>query len=81
MESWAVEAREATTGIRGENADRVIAVFAACPLVSAEDVAAGAGISRVTAERMLNRVTAMGVIREITGAARFRLWRANPSAA
>jgi hypothetical protein len=81
LQAWAAEAREATAGIRGGNAGRVIAVLAARPLVSAEDVAAGAGISRMTAERMLNRMTAMGVIREITGAARFRLWRANPSAA
>lgn len=80
LAAWAAGAREATACIRGENASRVIAVLAARPLVSAEDVAAGAGISRMTAERMLNRMTAMGVIREITGAARFRLWRSNPSA-
>lgn len=79
LASWAAEARQATAGIRGGNAGRVIAVLAARPLVSAEDVAAGAGISRMTAERMLNKMTAMGVIREITGAARFRLWRANPA--
>ncbi|SCY94385.1 hypothetical protein [Paracoccus tibetensis] len=80
LETWAAGARRATGGIRGPNAGRVIAVLAARPLVSAEDVAAGAGISRMTAERMLNRMTAMGVIREITGASRFRLWRANPAA-
>ena len=81
IEAWAAEARRATAGIRGENAGRVIAVLAARPLASAEDVAAGAGISRMTAERMLNRMTELGVIREITGASRFRLWRANPAAA
>jgi hypothetical protein len=81
LEAWAAEARCATAGIRGQNAGRVIAILAARPLVSAEDVATGAAISRMTAERMLNRMTAMGVIREITGAARFRLWRANQSAA
>jgi Fic family protein len=80
LEAWAAEARQATAVIRGANAGRVIAVLAARPLVSAEDVATGAGISRMTAERMLNRMTNLGVIREITGASRFRLWRANPSA-
>ena len=80
LAAWALEARFATSGIRGRNAGRVIAVLATRPLVSAEDVATGAGISRMTAERMLNRMTDMGVIREITGATRFRLWRANQSA-
>jgi hypothetical protein len=79
IEAWAAEARRATAAIRGENAGRVIAVLAARPLASAEDVATGAGISRMTAERMLNRLTEMGVFREITGASRFRLWRANLS--
>lgn len=81
LEAWSAEARVATSGIRGANAERVIAVLAARPLVSAEDVAAGAGISRMTAERMLNRIKGLGVVREIVGASRFRLWRANPSAA
>ena len=81
LEAWAAEARQATAGIRGANAGRVIAVLAARPLVSAEDVATGAGISRMTAERMLNRMLTMGVIREITGASRFRLWQATPKVA
>ena len=76
LEAWAAEAHFATSGIRGGNAGRVIAVLAARPLVSAEDVAIGAGISRMTTERMLNRMTEMGLIREITGASRFRRWRA-----
>lgn len=76
LEAWAAEARFAMSGMRGQNAGRVIAVLAARPLVSAEDVATGASISRMTAERMLNRMTEMGLIREITGASRFRLWRA-----
>ncbi|MFC0201224.1 DUF1403 family protein [Paracoccus rhizosphaerae] len=81
LDNWAAEARRAIEGIRGANADRVITVPAARPLVSAEDVATGAGISRMTAERMLNRMTEIGVIREITGASRFRLWRAGLAAA
>lgn len=75
---WAVRARAATAGVRGPNPGRVIAVLAARPLASAEDVARAAGISRMTAERMLNRMTDLGMIREITGASRFRLWCANP---
>lgn len=78
LEAWAAEARHAAASIRGANAGRVSAVLAAGPLVSAEDVTSGARISRMTAERMLNRMTEMGLIREITGAGRFRLWQAKP---
>ena len=61
LEAWAAKARFATSGIRGQNAARVIAVLAARPLVSAEDVATGAGIIRMTAERMLDWMTEMGL--------------------
>lgn len=79
LEACAAEARRVTSGIRGQNAGRVIAVLAARPLVSVDDVATGAGISRMNAKGMLNRMTEMGVIREITGASRFQLWWADPS--
>lgn len=56
------EARHVTAAIRGGNPGRVNDVLAARPLVSAEEVATGAGISRMTtAERMLNRLTQKGV--------------------
>ncbi len=35
-----------------------------------------AGISRDTAERLLARMQDMGLVREITGASRFRIWAA-----
>ncbi|MDF3607057.1 hypothetical protein PE067_13495 [Paracoccus sp. DMF-8] len=40
------------------------------------DVATRAGVSRITAERLLARMQAMGLIREATGATRYRLWAA-----
>ena len=40
-------------------------------------VEAEAGISRITAERMLNRLAQMGLTREVTGGSRFRFWAAN----
>lgn len=71
---WAEAAQRMTCQIKGDTAVKVIAVLAAHPLVSAPMVETEAGISRITAERMLNRMTGMGLIREITGAGRFRLW-------
>lgn len=77
LSEWAERARRESACIRGPNPGRVIAVLAAQPLVSAPMVEEQAGISRITAERMLNRLTGMGLLREVTGTTRFRLWRAD----
>lgn len=74
---WVDSARAATAGIKGDNPARVIAVLAARPLASAMQVQTEAGVSRITAERMLNRLARMGLTREVTGGSRFRFWTAN----
>lgn len=74
--AWASRAREACTGIRGQNPARVIAALAAHPLMNTAMVEDAAGISRDTAERLLARMAEMGLVREITGTRRFRLWTA-----
>lgn len=76
LTAWADEARRATAPIKGHNLARVIAVMVAQPLASAAMVEQDAGVSRMTAERLLTRMQTMGLIREITGARRFRLWTA-----
>lgn len=73
---WRAEASETVARIKGANPGRVIAVLAAHPLLSAASVADRAGISRITAERLLAKLQQMGLVREITGAKRFRLWTA-----
>lgn len=78
---WADAARAATATIKGANPARVIEALAARPLLSAPEAEAITGLSRITAERMLNRMTAMGLIREVTGGRRFRLWTARLEAA
>ncbi|MGA0617316.1 helix-turn-helix domain-containing protein [Paracoccus sp. KR1-242] len=74
VSDWADRARRETAGIKGDNPARVIAVLAAHPLMSTAMVETATGISRDTAERLLARMQAMGLLREITGARRFRLW-------
>lgn len=76
VRDWSERARRAVAGIKGENPARVVAALAAQPLLSAAMVEAETGISRDTAERLLARLQAMGLVREITGARRFRLWTA-----
>ncbi len=73
---WAGRARDAVAGIKGDNPGRVVAALAAHPLMTTAMVEQATGISRDTAERLLTRMQAMGLLREITGARRFRLWTA-----
>lgn len=72
--AWCEQARAATAGIKGSNAARVVAVLASRPLISAMELEVQAAISRPTAERMLKRLTDLGLTREVTGHRRFRLW-------
>ncbi|HWL57576.1 MAG TPA: helix-turn-helix domain-containing protein [Paracoccus sp. (in: a-proteobacteria)] len=76
ISDWAARARRETAGIKGDNPARVIEVLAAHPLMTTAMVETATGISRDTAERLLARMQGMGLLREITGARRFRLWTA-----
>ncbi|MFC3169197.1 hypothetical protein [Paracoccus fontiphilus] len=71
---WSEAARQATTSIKGQNPARIVAALAAHPVLHTAQVEELAGISRDTAERLLSRMRRMGLVREITGARRFRLW-------
>lgn len=73
---WAAEAHRRTASIKGNNATRIIAALAAQPLMSTAMVEQSADISRDTAERLLARMLTMGLVRELTGSRRFRLWTA-----
>ena len=77
LNQWRREATEITDQIKGRTPSRIISAVAAQPLISAAAVAQATGISRLTAERQLARLQEIGLIREITGAKRFRLWSAN----
>ncbi len=74
---WRARAMRATARIKGDNPARVIDELAAHPLLSAAMLEAQTGISRDTAERLLARLRNMGLVREITGGQRFRLWTAS----
>lgn len=73
---WHKDATLRVAQIKGRNPEHVLAALAAHPLLHTADVAARAGISRITAERLLARMQAMGLVREATGASRYRLWAA-----
>ena len=76
VELWATTARSATAKIKGDTPAKLIAALAASPILTTEAAATLTGISRDSAERGLARLLAMGLVREITGGKRFRLWTA-----
>ena len=76
LDDWAARAREATRRMKGDTPARVIAALRATPLMTTEMVEQEIAASRDTAERALARLHGMGLIREVTGTSRFRLWAA-----
>jgi len=73
---WERAAQEATADLSGRTPARLIAVLAQWPLVSAPLAEAETGASRAAIQRNLDRLTARGLIREVTGQGRYRLWAA-----
>lgn len=76
LRDWAAEAKLRTARIKGQNPARVIDALAAHPLMSTAMVEQATGTSRDTSERLLARMHRMGIVREVTGTKRFRLWAA-----
>lgn len=76
VQRWGERARQLTAKIKGDNPARIIAVLLTHPQALTATVATEAGISRDTAERLLVRMCDMNIVREVTGARRFRLWAA-----
>ena len=76
LDEWAERAVTTTARMKGDTPARVIRALRATPLMTTEMVEQDIGASRDTAERVLARLLDMGLIREITGTRRFRLWSA-----
>lgn len=76
LERWVSDAQRWAAGIKGSNPRRIIGALVAHPLLSAPVAETATGVSRMTAERVLNKMEAAGLIREVTGGTRFRLWTA-----
>lgn len=73
---WRDRAGRTLARVKGDNAEKIIVALAAAPQALAADLALRAGCSRDTAERMLARLHEAGLVREITGAQRYRIWSA-----
>lgn len=76
MADWEQRAQEVLKECSGRTPGELVQVFSRWPMVSAPMAEAHVGASRAAVQRNLDLMTARGVIREITGQGRYRIWTA-----
>jgi DNA-binding IclR family transcriptional regulator len=64
----------ATAGLSGKTPALLIEALQAVPALSASMVARACSCDKATARRNLNRFAKLGLIREITGQGRYKVW-------
>ncbi|RUS63616.1 hypothetical protein EGN72_03460 [Pseudorhodobacter sp. E13] len=77
VEAWAARAEVEMTQLSGKTAPALRAVLTEWPLVSAPMAEALTRASRAAVQRNLVWMGARGLIREVTGQGRYRMWRLN----
>jgi Fic family protein len=73
---WQARAEAEMAGLSGRTPFRLIAALAAHPMLAAPQAEAATGASRAAVQRNLDLLQARGLIREVTGQGRFRVWAA-----
>ena len=76
MTDWRRRAEAAVADLSGRVPGRLLDVLEAWPLVPASLAEARTGASRAAVQRNLALLTGRGVLRELTGQGRFRVWTA-----
>jgi Fic family protein len=71
---WRQTARATLADMQGRTPALLIEVFAAWPMVPAPLAEAETGASRAAVQRNLDQLAQRGLIREITGQGRYRVW-------
>jgi len=75
IEDWAERAEAEMTQLSGKTPPALRAVFTEWPLASAPMAEALTGASRAALQRNLTWMEARGLIHEVTGQGRYRMWR------
>jgi hypothetical protein len=75
IEAWAVRAEAEMTALSGRTPPALRAALTSWPFVSAPMAEVLAGASRAAVQRNLAWMAARGLIREVTGQGRYRMWR------
>jgi hypothetical protein len=73
---WDARARALAAPHLSAHADALITACAARPQITVAEAAHLTGASRATVQRLLASLTRLGVLRELTGQRRFRVWAA-----
>lgn len=76
IEAWAEQAKAEMSSLSGKTPAALRAVLTEWPLVSAPMAEALTSVSRAAVQRNLAWMEARGLIREVTGQGRYRIWRA-----
>ena len=77
VEAWSAPAEAAMTPLSGRTPPALRKALAEWPLVSAPMAEAMAGASRAAVQRNLAWMERRGLVREVTGQGRYRMWRAS----
>ena len=75
IEAWSARAEADMTSLSGKTPRALRAVLTEWPLVSAPMAEALIGASRAAVQRNLAWMESRGLIREVTGQGRYRMWR------
>ena len=74
IEAWQARAEAAIADLSGRTPGRLVTTFLRWPLVTAPLAEAETGASRAAVQRNLDLLTARGLLREMTGQGRYRVW-------
>ncbi|MGJ5620602.1 MarR family transcriptional regulator [Sulfitobacter sp. MF3-043] len=74
--SWRDKANTATGHLSGRTPARLIGALTDWPILSAEALETLTRVSRAAVQRNIDKLEKLGLIREVTGQGRFRMWRA-----
>ncbi len=72
--AWQEKAEAAIEGLSGKTPPLLIKALLETPALTAGMVAAATGADKATARRNLNAFAKRGLIREITGQGRYKVW-------
>ncbi|WP_245873104.1 helix-turn-helix domain-containing protein [Albidovulum inexpectatum] len=76
IQTWQARAQDQIAGLSGRTPPALVRVMVEWPLVSAPMAEKLTGASRAAVQRNLAWMQRAGLIREVTGQGRFRMWRA-----
>lgn len=76
MQDWQTRAASGVSDLSGRTPGRLIETFLHWPLVSAPLAERETGSSRAAVQRNLDLLTKRGLLREVTGQGRYRIWTA-----